>query len=350
MTDIIGNQFTFVDWRPVPSIPIQKKILRDQEWDKFEVSDDFSARFRYCALNDGIIVFQIKTKDAQPPTSILHVARQISFEIKERTKHCHLLHRSGRATNRDEFRLSPVLVEDPFSDQFVNHYKERHCIQDDTWTEKSSLAEVCLDSRYLSEVRALKRSTGSVTDEKGLLVTKKLYNKIFDRTCSMVKSIDEHAGFWRTDLIRQSEIGKLLIFGVPALGGFSLYITAAIGLSGTLITKFLVVSIPIILIFLLSVHYYYNVMEHIFRKIRLLKKAICYFYHANTLSRVLWEIYDKSQNYSPENEYNPTIGIFQSLIDGCSRRLKIYDYFVGLVIGVMGLIITVAIFLLSQRP
>lgn len=324
---------TFVDWRPISSIPINNEVLSKSDWvdftDNFEANSkdylgewsDLEISYRFICRNDGIIFFQVKAP-VMHGRPLVSLASKIVYEIKQRTKHFHVYDNTRWNISGANLTTYPVLCEDK------------------TFRDFDGFVSFGMKNSTLKQLQAYSIAQDAVTDRKALLTIKKLYSCLFDRVCKRAAEPDDFVSAFsqkaNTPLWRKYTAASLLVtvFILPALifANFKMQLGKEWNIIITY--SFLLFSGVVLL------HVRHNINYVLVSRIRLFRKLIGYYSHGNNLSRALWRIYETS-DATPSNDYDPIITIANDAINSTIRRINTYEFFFTAVVALIGIAITI---------
>lgn len=323
---------TFLDWRPVASIPIENGVMVAQDWRPFlpkerqasalKASNDLSEpnkiEFRYCCRIDGLIVIQIRSA-AHLPRALVSLCAEVSDEIKSECGHFHVFHGPNTQEATDELSTLPILCE---KKNFSDFDKFLLFTQSDD---------------ELRKLRAYSINRNRLSDEKASLALKKLYSSVFDRACKRTAQYDRNSNLYGRNSFTPKTQALMMAYGLVV------FILSALGLSLNtkfeFIPQFKLVSLSLITLMLGLgfVHVRYNLNGIIFKKIRLHRALIGYSCHGNNLARVLWNLF-MVEKLPPNNEFDPVVKIAENLIDAAVRRINTYYFTYSIAVAAVALV------------
>jgi len=306
-------------------------------------TNDFSdfeyIALRYVCRNDGIFLFQIKTYREMLSYTPMRIAREVSYRIKELLGHTHVY-------NKDEFSgLYKTIVTNPvFIEERSNKIPEIHY----------EFEKYIRHNEHLLNLKSRKRNLSEPIDddaERAVLTLKKLYSRIFDRSCLVLNNYEKVSEGIFSNTNRR--IIPVQILGLALIFYFIFFLTLLHVISfdsqniKTAAPQILFFHVVIILAFSYYYHFKRNIRDEALSKIVILKRTIAYFSHGNNYSRIIWTLFDGSRVISPENDYNGVIRVSQQQIDANVRKINYYYFLYGFSVAFTGLIFSTYSFLLK---
>ena len=328
---------TFVDWRPITSLPIVDKLLQDSEWivctqeevDAFLEdcapvdAEKIHIEYRYICRNDGFIIFQVKSPDSEEKRALVALAKKISSIIKEKSGHTHIYNASTGEYSDAKLSTNPVLCVE---DRVINA------------ADHSSFVQLAKDSDSIKSLKAYSINGKRSTDEEAVLTVKKLYSSMFDRVCHRIDKTDQEVKISGIGISSQWLTLPFISFALVILFGLSAVIYHYFNTN----LKVVIGIIYILFVGVVAFEIHKNLKAKYFDRIKLIRIVYGHYGHANNMSRALWKLFSV-ENYPPNNDYDPTIQVLENMINA---RIQVVNYIYfrsSSFLGLLGIIISIFI-------
>lgn len=319
---------TFVDWRPIASIPIENRIIHSQNWVEYKIKTadrlnlvDGQIKYRFSCRNDGFFVFQVHAP-ASSLRGIVFLAAEISHKIKADCGHFHVL--NNRDLTDGDLSLSTLPII---------------CTNDTAPKNYKALLELVESGDKLKTLTAYSIRRKKATSEPAVLALKKLYSSLFDRASRRTVFYDENINIIgsrsKTYNSKRFTGWAISIYTVIAFIIGILNYSNEWGIGFQILKSYIFITISAACL----IHLRKNIGDLIFRKIKLQSTLIGYCYHGNNLSRVLWQLFD-CKLLPPNNDFDPIIAITELRIQTSNRQLNAYYFSFSFAVGVFGLFVT----------
>lgn len=325
---------TFVDWRPISSIPIELELMYSSDWKAFDLGllneqelvgdfSDIEVLFRYACRSDGLFLFQVNTVQMGLRTLTL-IASSISHKIKEDCGHFHVFDRLEKNNFSADLTTYPVLAD----------HIDFIC--------KADMADFVMRSFELGSLRSKSVHTGDVSERKAILTIKKIYSRLFDRVSERAEYTDGNVSVF--SLYSRTPYGtRDMAWGAIAVtAGLLLLLFLDTRLDLGISTQIIWGSIFLGLSLIVFSHIRQNVDMVLIKNVKLYQRLVAYCAHGNNLSRVLWEIY-QPHTHSPSNDFDPIIKISETMIQAATRRINNYKFYSTVSLSLIGISLAMVI-------
>ena len=331
-----SNEYLFVDWRPVSTVPYMSRIMREGDWQAIKITgssvfgsrgdfDDIEIHCRFVCRADGLILFNIASPTNSRRTAIA-IARSAAYRIKELCGHHHVFDAPDWRSYDTDLTIQPVLC------------KEMSIL------DLAALKALAMDTDALKTLPARSATTGAVSQTPALLTLKQFYSRLFDRITRRAErrgatvdvSVSAFQGIKRE---RERAWTMACAFGVLVIALSLLWADSALDLHAR---REILAGAGVLLFALLAfAHAYLLIGKQLNQTIALYRTLIGHCAHGNTLSRVLYQFFPPNPVIVTE-EFHSIIRLAQDMIDALVRRINNYYFTFSAAVALFAIVMSIA--------